>query len=75
MNTIKKTRQEMVEALTRYDLQWLAAGNAAAKSEMDYCVEFFAKGGYNIWTDKELIDLYIENVAPEDATVELQEAA
>ena len=75
MNAIKVTRQEMIEALTRHDLNWLASGNATTKDLMDDCVRFFAKGGFSVWTDEKLVQLYEEVIAPEDATVELQEAA
>lgn len=60
MNTGKVTRQEIIEALTRHDLNWLASGNATTKDLMDDCVRFFAKGGFSVWTDKELFDLYTE---------------
>ena len=53
-------REEVIEALTRYDLDWLASGNAITKDLMDDCVKFYAKGGYSVWTDKELFDLYTE---------------
>jgi hypothetical protein len=66
MNTVKVTRQEMIEALTRHDLEWLASGNARTMDLMDDCVKFFAEGGYSVWADKELFDLYAE--LEEDAT-------
>jgi len=75
MNTVKVTRQEMIEALTRYDLNWLASGNATTKDLMDDCVGFFAKGGFSVWADKKLVQLYEEVIASEDATVEVQEVA
>lgn len=53
-------REEMIEALTRNDLNWLASGNAATKDLMDDCIKFYAKGGYSVWTDKELFDLHTE---------------
>jgi hypothetical protein len=60
MNTVKVTRQEMIEALTRHDLEWLASGNARTKDLMDDCVKFFTEGGYSVWTDRQLFDLYSE---------------
>lgn len=53
-------REEMIEALTRYDLEWLASGNATTKDLMDDCVKFFATGGYGVWTDRQLFDFYTE---------------
>lgn len=75
MKTVKVTRQEMIEALTRYDLNWLVSGNATTKDLMDDCVRFFAEGGFTTWTDQRLAHLYSEVIAPEDATVEVKEAA
>jgi hypothetical protein len=60
MNTVKVTRQEMIEALTRYDLNWLVSGNATTKDLMNDCVKFFAAGGYSVWTDRQLFDFYTE---------------
>jgi hypothetical protein len=60
MNTVKVTRQEMTEALTRYDLNWLASGNATTKDLMDDCVKFFAEGGYSVWSDETLLEFYTE---------------
>ena len=75
MNIVKVTRQEMIEALTRYDLNWLASGNATTKDLMDDCIKFFAKGGYSTWANHQLILLYSDMIAPEDAVVEVKEAA
>ena len=75
INTVKVTRQEMVEALTRYDLKWLASGNATTKDLMDDCVKFFAEGGYGTWANHKLILLYSDMIAPEDAVVEVEDAA
>jgi hypothetical protein len=74
MNTVKVTRQEMIEALTRHDLEWLASGNATTKDLMDDCVKFFAEGGFTTWADHRLIALYSDVIAPEDATVGLEAA-
>lgn len=74
MNAVKVTRQEMIEALTRYDLQWLASGNATTKDLMDDCVKFFAGGGYSTWADHQLILSYSDVIAPEDAVVEVEGA-
>jgi hypothetical protein len=60
MNIVKVTRQEMIEALTRHDLEWLESGNATTKDLMDDCIKFFATGGYNAWTDEKLLDFYTE---------------
>ena len=53
-------REEMIEALTRYDLDWLASGNATTKDLMNDCVRFFAAGGYSVWSDETLLEFYTE---------------
>jgi hypothetical protein len=65
MNTEKATRQEMIEALTHYDLKWLVSGNATTKDLMNDCVKFFATGGYSVWSDETLLEFY--NELQEDA--------
>jgi hypothetical protein len=60
MSTVKVTRQEMIEALTRYELAWIGSGNATTKDLMDDCVKFFSKGGFNVWTNEKLLDFYME---------------
>ena len=66
---IEVTRAEMISALTRYDLRWIASGNVTTQDLWTDCVGFFARGGYSTWDDKELIDLYQETIAPDDADV------
>ena len=53
-------REEMIEALTRYDLKWLASGNATTKDLMDDSVRFFAAGGFSVWSDETLLEFYTE---------------
>ena len=53
-------REEMIEALTRNDLNWLASGNATTKDLINDCVRFFAAGGYSVWSDETLLEFYTE---------------
>ena len=63
MNPIKITRQEMIEALTRYELEFIASGNAT--NDLDDCVRFFVNGGFNAWSDNQLVRKYREDIAQE----------
>lgn len=55
------TRPEMIKALTRYELEFIAAGNAT--DDLGDCIEFFVKGGFNAWSDNQLIRKYREDIA------------
>jgi hypothetical protein len=71
MVMVEVTRQEMIEALTRYELEFIASGNAS--DDMDHCVRFFVKGGFDNWMNSQLIRKYREDIAPEGADVALRE--
>jgi hypothetical protein len=44
------TREEMIKELTRFEIEYLL-GCYDTKSEL---IEFFAKGGFNTYNDKDL---------------------
>lgn len=46
-------RLEMLKAITQNELDWLVGGNATHE-EINHSVEFFAKGGFAIWTDEQI---------------------
>jgi hypothetical protein len=50
-----KTRQEMIAALTQFELQYLM-DNPGLLNDV---AEFFSTGGYNNVTDEQLRDRYI----------------
>ena len=58
------TREEMIKALTRYELEWMQGGVDREAFEEE--VGFFAKGGFKNWSDDQLIRKYREDVAPEE---------
>lgn len=41
---------QMIEALTRNELDWLIGGNAS-ETELEDSVRFFARGGFTQWSD------------------------
>lgn len=49
-------RKEMIEALVTYELEWLHAN--FDKHALAQVTEFFAEGGFETWTDKELLNKY-----------------
>lgn len=60
-------RNELIYALTVYELEWLISNND--KHNRTYAAEFFARGGFTHWSDEELqkqYDLFIAE-EPENA--------
>lgn len=57
--TNEPTRQEMIDALTHYEFQWLL-DNPDYLSEV---TEFFSNGGFYIYTDESLIAQYERNIS------------
>jgi hypothetical protein len=55
-------RQDLIKALTRYELDWYVHNSEGHEDET---AEFFAKGGFNTYTDEQLADEYSKNIAPE----------
>ena len=47
------TRKEMIEILTRHELDWLV--NNSEEHYVKDATEFFAFGGYTTYTDDELV--------------------
>ena len=58
------TREKMILALTRYELDWYVHNSEGYE---DDTAKFFAKGGFNTYTDEQLSDEYSKNIAPEAA--------
>jgi hypothetical protein len=61
--THKPTRQEMINALTHYEFQWLIDN----PDYLSQVTEFFSNGGFNNYTDESLTVHYertiVEGVA------------
>ena len=51
-------RQALIKALTRYELDWYVHNSEGYE---DDAAEFFAKGGFNTYTDEQLLSAYREN--------------
>lgn len=56
------TRQDLIKALTRYELNWYVHNSEGYEEDT---AEFFAKGGFNTYTDEQLADEYSKNIAQE----------
>lgn len=58
-------REHMIKELTRQELYWVF-DNDSIELIIDDITEFFAKGGFNAWTDEQLTIKYnrdiVENV-------------
>jgi hypothetical protein len=48
-------RQALIKALTRYELDWYVHNSEGYEDETS---EFFAKGGFNTYTDEQLLSAY-----------------
>jgi hypothetical protein len=50
------TRQEAIQELTRYELQYLVDNAESNTDLLNDNAKFFASGGYHNWTDGQLAD-------------------
>ena len=57
-------RQHLIKALTRYELDWYVENSHEHKETM---TDFFAKGGFNTYSDEKLRDLYFLRFEDEEA--------
>ena len=52
-------RHDLIKALTRYELDWYVHNSEGYE---DDTAEFFAKGGFNTYTDEQLLNEYQERL-------------
>jgi len=51
-------REDLIKALTRYELDWYVHNSEGYE---DDTAKFFAKGGFNTYTDEQLLSQYRES--------------
>lgn len=66
------SREEMILALTRYELDWYVDNFDGHEDTM---AEFFAKGGFNTYSDDKLRDLYFLRFENENERVKRRNVA
>jgi len=57
-------REHMIKELTRQELYWVY-DNDSIELIIDDITEFFAKGGFNNWTDEQLTIKYNRDILEE----------
>ena len=58
------TREFLINKLTAQELLWFYDHDCLTETLVE-TVDFFAKGGFNNWTDKQLLSKYNRDIAEE----------
>jgi len=64
LEEVKLTRQQLIKALTKYELEWFSQNTE--KIHIEGVSDFFTTGGFYIWSDEKLQEMYDELIKEED---------
>jgi hypothetical protein len=63
LEEVKLTRQQLIKALTKYELEWFIDNGGPY---IEGVSDFFVTGGFNIWSDEKLQEMYDELMGEEE---------